>query len=359
MMALFAIALAGVCALPLSVPAAGRQDSDDDATAGSGNASSGPHDSEKTVWIDTRNFAKAGEAFQVSIYFSPPLKTSGTVTLDQGWGMKLSPSTVVIEPGQRKNVSATIDKGLSGVAWVHAQPSVPGYIENWYGIPVDFEAALKLNSPSTIPYDSPTSVSVAVVDKAGQPFRMPAHLVMHVEYPDGELIPENHDGRPGLDLPLDPGSETSPSFQLGSRLIRGGSEHLQAALKIPYQDQTLAQQDFTLQADASELLTMLLAVMGGLVHGVYKVVRLEEETPGKLYSKAVFMLLASALAGLIGYFFAHLDLLGLKIDPNVLRSYPLIGFLFSYFGFEVLIPKRDSGKDGTADPDAAPANPKG
>jgi hypothetical protein len=33
-------------------------------------------------------------------------------------------------------------------------------------------------------------------------------------------------------------------------------------------------------------------------------------------------------------------MLGFKLDPTILRSYPIIGFLFSYFGFEVLIPRK-------------------
>jgi hypothetical protein len=361
MTVLFSIALIGACMLPLTLLAAGQKGAKDDATTNSDNAPSGNHAPDKIVWIDTHYFATAGETLQVNMYFYPPLKNSGTVTLDPGWGLTFSPSTFVLGPGENKSVQATVPKGFSGVAWVHASSSAPGYGDSWFGIAVDFEAALKLSSHSTIPYDSPTTFTIAMTDKAGGPVRMPAHLGLHLEYADGQLRSEDSDwskdGR--LDLWLTPGSETSPTFQLRSTLRKGGSGHLLATLFIPNQDQALAQQDFPLQADPAMWLTILLAVMGGLLHGVYKVLRLEEETPGKQISKAVFMLLGSGLAGLIGYLFAHFDLLGLKIDPNVLRSYPLIGFLFSYFGFEVLLPKRGSAKDGPADPDAADANPKG
>jgi hypothetical protein len=360
MMVLFSIALVGACMLPLTPPAAGQKGANDDATTNSENASSENQGSEKTVWIDTHYFANPGETFQVNMKFYPALKSSGTVTLDPAWGLTFSPSTIVLGPGDHGSVQATVAKGFSGVAWVHASSSAPGYEDNWFGIAVDFEAALQLSSHSTIPYHSPTTFTVAMTDKAGKPVRMPAHLVLHLEYPDGQLLYQDSGWRnDGLDLVMNPGSNTSPEFRLRSALRRGGSAHLLATLRIPNQDQTLAQQDFPLQAEPEMLLTILLTVMGGLVHGVYKVLRLEEETPGKQISKAVFMLLGSALAGLIGYFFAHLDLLGLKLDPNVLRSYPLIGFLFSYFGFEVLLPKRGSAKDGPADPDAAQANPKG
>ncbi len=356
---LFSIPLIGACMLPLTLLAAGPQGANPDAATNGEKAPSEDRGAEKTVWIDTQYFAKAGETLQVSLYFSPPLKSSEKVTMDQTWGLTFSPSTFELGPGERKSVQATVGKGLSGVAWVHAHPSTPGYEDNWFGIAVEFEPALRLSSHSTIPYSSPTTFTVALTDKAGDPVRMPGHMELHLEYADGQLRSQDSSWSNGLNLLLTPGSQTSPTFQLRSTLRRGGSAHLLATLVIPNQDQALAQQDFPLQADAAVWLTVLLAVMGGLVHGVYKVLRLEEETPGKQISKAVFILLGSALAGLIGYFFAHLDLLGLKIDPNVLRSYPLIGFLFSYFGFEVLIPKRGPAKDGPADPDAAQANPKG
>jgi hypothetical protein len=359
-MVLFSFALIGACMLPLTPPAAGQQAANDDATTNSANAPSQNQTSEKFVWIDTKYFATAGETFQVNMYFYPQLQSSGTVTLDTARDLTFSSSTFVLAPGEHKSVQATVPKGFSGVAWVHASSSAPGYRDSWIGIAVDFEAALQLSSHSRIPYDSPTTFTVAMTDKAAKPVRMPAHLGLHLEYADGQLHSQGSDWtKDGLNLMLTPGSVTSPTFQLRSTLRRGGSGHLLATLFIPYQDQALAQQDFPLEADAATWLTILLAVMGGLVHGVYKVLRLEEETPGKRISTAVFMLLGSALAGLIGYFFAHLDLLGLKIDPNVLQSYPLIGFLFSYFGFEALLPKRGSAKDGPADPDATPANPKG
>jgi hypothetical protein len=359
-MMLFSIALVGAWMLPLTLLAAGQQAANDDATTNSANAPSENRWPGKIVWIDTKYFATAGETFQVNMYFYPQLQTSGTVTLDPAWGLTFSPSTFVLAPGEHKSVQATVPKGYSGVAWVHATSSAPGYGDSWIGIAVDFEAALKLSSHSTIPYDSPTTFTVAMTNKAGDPVRMPAHLGLHLEYADGQLRSgDSNWSNNSFNLMLTPGSVTSPTFQLRSTLRRGGSGHLLATLFIPYQDQALAQQDFPLEADPATWLVILLAVMGGLVHGVYKVLRLEEETPGKRLSMAVFMLLGSALAGLIGYFFAHLDLLGLKIDPNVLRSYPLIGFLFSYFGFEVLLPKRGSAKDGPSDPDAVPANPKG
>jgi len=266
MMVLFSIAVIGACMLPLTLLAAGQQGANDDATTNSANAPSENHGSEKIVWIDTQYFAKAGETLQVNMYFYPPLKSSGTVTLDPSWGLTFSPSTFVLGPGEQKSVEATVAKGFSGVAWVHARSSAPGYGDSWFGIAVDFKVAMKLSSHSAIPYDSPTTFTVAMTDKAGDPVPMSAHLGLHLEYADGQLRSQDSDwskdGR--LDLWLTPGSVTSPTFQLRSTLRKGGSAHLLTTLFIPNQDQALAQQDFPLEADAATWLTILLAVMGGL-----------------------------------------------------------------------------------------------
>jgi hypothetical protein len=52
----------------------------------------------------------------------------------------------------------------------------------------------------------------------------------------------------------------------------------------------------------------------------------------------------------LAYLTANLDLFGLKLDPNILRTYPLLGFLFSYIGIDRLFAKRfgsqQSGTEG-------------
>ena len=47
---------------------------------------------------------------------------------------------------------------------------------------------------------------------------------------------------------------------------------------------------------------------------------------------------------------ANLDFLGRELDPSVLRTYVLVGFLFSYFGLEVLLSGRLSGSTSSPKP---------
>lgn len=61
------------------------------------------------------------------------------------------------------------------------------------------------------------------------------------------------------------------------------------------------------------------------------------------WKRAVPIQIVTAIvAGLLAYLTANLDLLGLKLDPNLLRTYPLLGFLFSYIGIDKVF-SRQSG----------------
>lgn len=301
------------------------------------------------VAASTNYFAKVGQTIQVDVYLVPPSQTTEEITMDPTWGARFSQSKLLLEPGQHKKISAIIGKSDSGLVWIHGSPSGSGYADAWTAVVVDFEGRLKLSSTPTLSYKTATTLSVTMQDKAGKPLALPASMQLRLTSGDGLLQYGNSAWKDTLLLPLPLGSQTSPLFKLSPTLVQGGSVHLAGSLLMEDQDVVLAQDEFPLNSDPALWLPVLLAVMGGVLHGLYKSLRLlDDSSTTKLVPKVLGILLSSALAGLIGYFFAHLDLLGLKLDPNLLRSYPLIGFLFSYFGFEVLIPKSWATKGGAA-----------
>jgi hypothetical protein len=60
-------------------------------------------------------------------------------------------------------------------------------------------------------------------------------------------------------------------------------------------------------------------------------------------------IITSIVAGLLAYLTANLDLFGIKLDPNILRTYPLLGFLFAYIGIDRLFAKRFGRDKGAAE----------
>jgi hypothetical protein len=300
-------------------------------------------------------FEKTGETFQVDVSLDPPSQTRQRITMDQTLGAVFSQPVFVLGPGERKTIRGTVKKSVSGLVWLHV--SAPGYHDNWSPIVVDFEGSLKLSEVPTLPYGSPTTLTVSVSDNAGKPLRVPASLELNLNSADGLLRLGNGGWKNSLILGLDPGSYTSPQFQIKPTSIQGGSVHIAGALLFPESPQVLAQEDFSLNADPAPWLPIVLALMGGLLLGLYKSVRLFEASPRRTaLTKSSIVLVLSALSGFVGYLFAHLDLLGLKLDPNVLRSYPLLGFLFSYFAFDVLIPRSLQRSEETSKPASAQVN---
>ena len=59
-------------------------------------------------------------------------------------------------------------------------------------------------------------------------------------------------------------------------------------------------------------------------------------------------IVTAIVVGLLAYLTANLDLLGLKLDPNVLGTYPLLGFLFAYIGIDKVFAGRLGADDEKA-----------
>jgi hypothetical protein len=138
-----------------------------------------------------------------------------------------------------------------------------------------------------------------------------------------------------LEVPV--GSTASRPFSIRSHNRKGGPVHLLATLKKD--DAVLAQNVFSLDTEPVWWLPIFLAIGGAVLYGFYHDL---EETDSKAHSRRALVtrLSATVLAGAIAYLFADFDLLGLKLDPHLLRTYPLLGFLFSFLGIDILVSKR-------------------
>jgi hypothetical protein len=256
-------------------------------------------------------FADIGEKFEVYVSLHPYSESKKAIRMDQTWGAAYTPSTFVLVPGGKQSISAIIKKSTSGISWIHA--TSPGYDDGWCAVVVDFEGRLKPSANPTLSYETANSLTVSPTDKAGKPLRLPAQMMLGLTSTDGLLSLNNSTWVHEINLELPPGSQTSHPFQIRSTLIQGGNIGVVATLTLAGQPQVLAQDEFVLNADPAWWLPVLLAVMGGLLHGTYKVVRLEDDIPRTKRLSSVGIMVGSALAGLIGYFFAHLDLLGFKL----------------------------------------------
>ncbi len=103
------------------------------------------------------------------------------------------------------------------------------------------------------------------------------------------------------------------------------------------------QRDFVFTASPANRVTCLLAIFGALLHSLFVVLQ------AKRGSDCWVTLTTSLFAGGIAWAFAGFDVLSLKLDPNVLQTYLILGFLFSYIGIDVIVGKGFPGLTRTRD----------
>ena len=152
---------------------------------------------------------------------------------------------------------------------------------------------------------------------------------------------------------ITPGNSSPSQFSIISPSIWGGPVHLKVIAKTMGGGQSVAEGNFTFDTDPAVWLPISLAIGGALLYGVYS---LAQDTKLESHWKRAvpFQIVVSVVAGLLAYLTANLDLFGVKLDPNILRTYPLLGFLFAYIGIDRLFAKRfGQNQSGAAGSDMA------
>ncbi len=274
-----------------------------------------------------------------SLVPAPDSNEPVTVKLDPNPYVRYSQSRFQLRGQEHKILTATIvSKPTSGLVWLYAR-GMPGYeAGDWAVVDVGFDGHLKSTWSETLGYDEPTTLSLTIVDNEGKPILFEGGLEVKLDSADGVLDKKT--------ITVPSASRSTSQFQLRPESRLGGNVHLTAVLAAPNYDHILAQEQFSFPAKPAWWIPILLAIGGGLLHAAYKIARLS--LPAGLRQAMLILLgvvATSCISAFIGYIFAGFDLLGLKLDPNVLRTYPIVGFLFSYLGMEGIL----SGKFSTSD----------
>jgi len=270
-----------------------------------------------------------------------------------GADIKYEPPSFRLNPGQRQLVNVTVKSSRTGLAIVNAYPG-EGDEQDICDVTIDvgFQGHLKVTA-LPLSYNEAQSLNVQIVDNNEKPIAAGTQLSMELQSADADLStskfqpeakPNDRNPLVSLDVPV--GSTASLPFSIRSLNLKGGPVHLLATLKKD--DQVLTQNVFSLDTEPVWWLPIALAIGGAIVYGFYH--DLEETDSNSHWRSALpLRLLATVLAGVIAYLFADFDLLGLKLDPHLLRTYPLLGFLFSFLGVDILVSKRFGAHKSSAD----------
>jgi hypothetical protein len=249
------------------------------------------------------------------------------------------PNQFTVKPGEVKFLDVRIKRTRSGIVSLGLHPDRGlGVVD--IPLAVGFQGHLKI-TPSNLSLsdDDPATINIMIVDENGKPLTVGTTLEMNVQAVDA-LVRQDTNNANGWSEKLPPmalaaNAGMSPQFQVRSNSKRGGSIHILATLNFPNDGVVLAQESFAFQVAPVWWLPIVFAAVGSLLYWLYSFLQAPKA------SVAVFAQVGAALlGGVIAYLFAGFDLLGLKLDPNVLKTYVLLGFLFGYVGIEVILAKR-------------------
>lgn len=297
-------------------------------------------DSKSYVSLNGVDVAKPKQPIEIWIHLEPPNQSRVTVTLIGDISMKNR--RIEIQPREQKTLQVLPEPGPEAIAWIGAEAN--GYKSAWITVNVGFDGVLKFSSTGPLEYNNPTSLTLQVMHSDGKPFALRGDVDLVLQASGGYIYDPKKNSKnkwvEEMGLPFPRGSHKSSQFQVKPRYWRGGPVHLSATLSSG--NNTLQQEDINLDSVPAWWFLLALSIGGGLLHGVYAVIsapHLRKRTVAAI-ATALF---SSAIAGTLGFLLANHDILGLKLDPNVLRTYPLLGFLFSYLGLSLLLSKFQPG----------------
>jgi hypothetical protein len=300
--------------------------------------------------------AELGKPFIVTVsegrYFSD--KSAKTVHIQMGTneGVTYKPEQFDLRPLQRQLVTAVVKSSRSGLASIEAYPANQESCQTV--IDVGFQGHLKVTA-LPLGYKEPQVLHVVVVDNNDKPLPMETSLTMQLQSADallhmpGASVSEVDKYSP-LHVTVPLGATSSTPFIIESLNRDGGIVHLLATLSIKEDTGVISQSIFPLESEPVWWLPVVLAIGGAVMYGLYHGVQ-DKNLTGHWWTIIPVKLIISVTAGIIAYLFADYDLLGLKLDPHVLRTYPLLGFLFSFVGIDALLSKKFS-RDEPAKPEA-------
>lgn len=285
--------------------------------------------------------ARVGQSFQIEVYVEPAASKPVVATLEDesGIGLTFSRPIVTIAPGHKSSVSVKATSlGSDGIPWIRAISDDYGSAES--PVNLGFVGHLKATNSGRIPYGVGSTLTLALVDKDGKSFPTDKGFDVSIDSADATLQVENQMGM-SIKMKMRRNANITPQFKVTPLSRQGGDIHLNTTLTFSElnPDLSLDSQSFVFQTEPVWWLPLVLAIGGGLLYGSYKALNYKEWPQEKVYRSVLTSIVIGGLSGFLGYLIANLDLLGLKLDPNVLRSYPLFGFLVAYMGVDALVGK--------------------
>jgi len=311
-----------------------------EATASSSNDHETPH-----VRVIMPLRATVGETFIVYVRLEPGTAKAITVTMGQNENVSYTPSSFKLHGDKEQLVRVQVHSSRTGVVRIRA--FAEGYAPHSELLDLGFLGVLKTDN-NPINYNTPTTRTIEITLQDGTPLSLESNYVMRLQSNDAFLFAGNTANPPGCSvkaglatsLPLDLtiGTSASPQFQMLSCNKNGGTAHLAANLTNE-RGGISVHHDFTFVTRPAPWLTMALAMGGGALYALFSLRQVTDTKTQHAKPNYILLVLSGLSAGVLAWLCDDRDLFQLKLDPSVLKTYFLLGVLFSYFGIDVVFKK--------------------
>ncbi len=310
--------------------------------------------------------AEKDKPFDIDMFLKPKdtkFKDAVTVFMEQTSQVKYDPRVFTIKPGERKTIKATVLKTNSGLANIVASA------DNWddYSTIVitGFNAHLKTNITEAIDSGVTKSFTINLVDNQGSPVQLDSDLELSLTGSNIKLKkPEDTAWQDRLAVTLRENTSSSPALNIQSDTMVADKALISAQLESS--DFVVHNADLWIDVKSRWYVPLLMAILGGLVHSVYKIMKESNDPRQPLRSRPFFFrvvitgLLTGVLAGWLAYLLASWGVLGIKVDTTTLQGFVILGFLFSYVGVDMIlkaVTNRNPQEDNGPSPDRVPGEP--
>ena len=287
-----------------------------------------------------------GQPLEFDIWLQPASADfNGTVKvyMERNAKVKYDPEVVELKRGERRRIKATIVKSDSGLAIINAYSE---NFEEWTPVDITINTGFiaRLKSDLNEPVQSRTmrSMALSLVDQDGNPVRLDAPLHLWLTGSKVALLSKDPvQWTEVIHLPLEAGTSKLTAIEIKPTAWTTDTGIVSVVLKTPQGKQVY---DETLYVTILPpwYVPMFMAMLGGLVCTLFLFFKANfgnarrkaiKSLPTKITVNAV----TGLVTGLVAYFLAAWNVLGIKVDTTSLKGFVILGFLFSYVGIDVVL----------------------
>jgi hypothetical protein len=313
-----------------------------------------------TLEADLPLRAQKDQPFDIDIWLQPKDKDKKFdaevwVFMEQTSQVKYEPRAFQVLPGanDRVTIKATILNPTGGLA------SIEGTAEDWESlstiVDTGFTAKLKTNIIEPIDSGQGKSFIINLVDSLGNPVSLDTDIDVILRSSNIKLWDQkNKSWQEEVVLKMEQGTNSSPPLTIQSDSLIADKALISATLKS--QERLFHNADFGIDIKARWYVPLLLAMFGGILHGVYKIVKESHDPSNRLHPGGVGAILVGlftgAIAGSLAYLLISWGVLGIKVETTTLQAFVILGFLFSYVGVDFIL-KTVTSKAGIREPQTA------